>query len=237
MKYWVCIIALLVSACASSPLSGPNPFEHTELLLDSEEAIGGVINASGAGIPQKLLGRAKAIVVFPNLVKAAMIAGARVGKGVVIVRSPKTEKWNPPAFIKSRQASWGIQAGIQKAELVLLVMTNRGLKQLFKTQFNLGSGPQIALGPVGRTLDLNLQKALKKNDIFAYSRIEGLFAGLSFDGTIISSDKNANYEYYRQPVSNRNLLLGHKGIKVPESGQAFIERMNQLAPLYRRGAD
>ena len=221
----VFVFALLLSACASSPFSGPNPFEHTELLLEAEQAIEGLINVSG--IPQKLLGHTKAIVVFPNLVKAAMIAGARVGKGVVIVRSPKTGKWNPPAFIKSRQASWGIQAGIQRAELVLLVMTNKGLKQLFKTQYNLGKGPQIALGPVGKTIDLNL--VLNKNDIFAYSRIEGLFAGLSFEGTVIWSDRNANYEYYQQSVSNRNLLMGHEGIKVPASGRAFLQRMNKLA--------
>ena len=110
MKNLVFVFALLLSACASLPFSGPSPFEHTELLLEAEQAIEGLINVSG--IPQKLLGHTKAIVVFPNLVKAAMIAGARVGKGVVIVRSPKTGKWNPPAFIKSRQASWGIQAGI-----------------------------------------------------------------------------------------------------------------------------
>ena len=225
MKNLVFVFALLLSACASSPFSGPNPFEHTELLLDAEETIGGLIHASQ--IPQKLLGHTKAIVVFPNLVKAAMIAGARVEKGVVIVRSPKTGKWNPPAFIKSRQASWGIQAGIQKAELVLLVMTNKGLKQLFKTQYDLGKGPQIALGPVGKTIDLNL--VLNKNDIFAYSRIEGLFAGLSFEGTVIWSDRNANYEYYQQSVSNRNLLMGHEGIKVPASGRAFLQRMNKLA--------
>ncbi len=225
MKSWICIFVFLFLACASSPFNGPNPFEHTELLLDAEETIGGLIHASQ--IPQKLLGHTKAIVVFPNLLKAAMIAGARVGKGVVIVRSPKTGKWNPPAFVKSRQASWGIQAGIQKAELVLLVMTNKGLKQLFKTQYDLGKGPQIALGPVGKTIDLNL--ALSKNDIFAYSRIEGLFAGLSFEGTVIWSDRNANYEYYQQSVSNRNLLMGHEGIKVPASGRAFLQRMNKLA--------
>ena len=103
MKNLVFVFALLLSACASSPFSGPNPFEHTELLLEAEETIGGVINASG--IPQKLLGHTKAIVMFPNLVKTAMIAWARVEKGVVIVRSPKTGKWNLPAFIKSRQAS------------------------------------------------------------------------------------------------------------------------------------
>jgi SH3 domain-containing YSC84-like protein 1 len=233
MKNWIFVFTLLLSACASSPFSGPDPFEHTELLLDAEEALGGLIRASE--IPQKLLEHTKAIVVFPNLMKAAMIAGARVGKGVVIVRSPKTGKWNPPAFIKSRQASWGIQAGIQKAELVLLVMTNKGLRQLFKTQYDLGKGPQIALGPVGKTIDMNL--VLNKNDIFAYSRIKGLFAGLSFEGTVITSDKNANYEYYQQSVSNRNLLMGHEGIKVPASGRAFLQRMNKIAGATGRGAN
>ena len=235
MKNWIFVFTLLLSACASSPFSGPDPFEHTELILDAEEALGGLIRASG--IPEKLLEHTKAIVVFPNLMKAAMIAGARVGKGVVIVRSPKTGKWNPPAFIKSRQASWGLQAGIQKAELVLLVVTNKGLRQLFKTQYNLGAGPEIAIGPVGKTLGLDLQKVLNENDIYAYSRIEGLFAGLSFEGTVITSDKNANYEYYQQSVSNRNLLMGHEGIKVPASGRAFLQRMNKIAGATGRGAN
>jgi lipid-binding SYLF domain-containing protein len=80
---------------------------------------------------------------------------------------------------------------------------------------------------VGKTIDLNL--ALSKNDIFAYSRIEGLFAGFSFEGTVIWSDRNANYEYYQQSVSNCNLLMGLEGIKVPASGRAFLQRMNKLA--------
>jgi lipid-binding SYLF domain-containing protein len=91
-------------------------------------------------------------------------------------------------------------------------------------------GPQVAIGPVGKTLDLNLDELLSKNDILAYSRIKGLFAGLSFEGTVIFSDKNANYEYYQQAVSNRSLLIGQEGIKIPESGQAFLKRMNKLAP-------
>ena len=230
MKNYTFIFILLVSACASYPFNESNIFEYSELLLDSEEVLDGFVSDKDEGFHQEILQHTKAIVVFPNLVKAAVIAGARIGKGVVIVRSPKTGKWNPPAFIKSRQASWGIQAGIQEAELVLLVVTNAGLKQLFKRQFSFGEGPQIAIGPVGKTLDLNLDELLSKNDILAYSRIKGLFAGLSFEGTVILSDKNANYEYYQQAVSNRSLLIGQEGIKVPESGQAFLKRMNKLAP-------
>ena len=230
MKNYIFILTLLFSACASYPFSESSIFEYTELLLDSEEVLDGFVSDQDEGFHQEILKHTKAIVVFPKLVKAAVIAGARVGKGVVIVRSPKTGKWNPPAFIKSWQASWGIQAGVQEAELVLLVVTNAGLKQLFKRQFSFGEGPQIAIGPVGKTLDLNLDDFLSKNDILAYSSIKGLFAGLSFEGTVIFSDKNANYEYYQQAVSNRSLLLGQEDIKVPESGQDFLKRMNKLAP-------
>ena len=70
-------------------------------------------------------------MVFPDLGKAAMITGARLGKTVVIVRSPKTGKWNLPAFIKSRQASYGFQARIKKAEIVLVFIKNKGLRELF----------------------------------------------------------------------------------------------------------
>jgi SH3 domain-containing YSC84-like protein 1 len=108
MKNYIFIFALLFPACTSSPFSEFNPFEHTELLLDSEETLDGLISDPDDEFPRELLSHTKAIVVFPNIVKAAIIAGARIGKGVVIVRSPKTPKWNPPAFIKSRPGSWGI---------------------------------------------------------------------------------------------------------------------------------
>jgi SH3 domain-containing YSC84-like protein 1 len=163
-------------------------------------------------------------------VKAAVIAGARLWRGVIVVRSPKTGKWNPPAFIKSRRVSYGFQAGIQEAEVVLVVITNKGLRELFKTQFDLGAGPELAIGPLGKKIDVNFQKVLYKKDIYAYSTIKGLFAGVSLKGTVITSDKTANHRYYQKNISNRNLLLGHKGIKVPESAEAFLKRLNKLAP-------
>ena len=136
MKIAFVVIVLLLSACSSNPINdtfSDNPFQHTELLLDAEQSIETLINIEGHRIPQELLTHAKAFVVFPDLAKAALIAGARIGKGIVVVRSPKTGKWSPPAFIKSRQASYGFQAGIQKAEIVLVVITNKGLRELFKT--------------------------------------------------------------------------------------------------------
>ena len=234
MKIVSLLSVLLLYACSSNPImdtfKDPNPFRYTDLLLDSEQSIESLINAEGHQIPEELLSHAKAFVVFPNLFKAAILAGARVGKGVVVVRSPKTGQWNPPAFIKSRQASYGFQAGIQKAEIVLVVVTKKGLRELFKTQFDLGAGPELAIGPLGKKVDFNIQKILHNKDIYAYSNIKGFFAGLSLEGTIINSDNKANREYYQQRVNNRIILSGHKGVKIPESAQAFLQRLNKLAP-------
>ena len=129
-----------------------------------------------------------------------------------------------------RQASYGFQIGIQKAEIVLVVVTKKGLRELFKTQFDLGAGPEVAIGPLGKKVDLNLQKMLLKKDIYAYSNIKGLFAGLSLEGTVINSDNKANRQYYKQRINNRILLSGHKGVKLPPSAQAFLQRLNKLAP-------
>jgi len=233
MKITPVILVLFLFACSSNPITdslNTNPFKHTELLLDAEQSIESLINAEGHRIPEELLRHAKAFVVFPNLYKAAMLAGARVGKGIVVVRSSKNGKWNPPAFVKSRQASYGFQAGIQKAEVVFVVVTKKGLKGLFKAQLDLGTGPEVAIGPLGRKVDLNLKKLLFKKDIYAYSTIKGLFAGISLNGTVITSDNKANREYYRQRVNNRILLSGNKRIKVPESAKAFLIRLNKLAP-------
>jgi len=236
MKIFSFALVLFLYSCSSNPITNafkdPNPFEYTELLLDAEQIIESLINADGHGIPEELLSHAKAFVVFPNLYKAAIFAGARVGKGIVVVRSPKTGQWNPPAFIKSRQASYGFQAGIQKAEIVLVVVTKKGLRELFKTQFDLGAGPELAIGPLGKKIDLNFQKIIFKKDIYAYSNIKGLFAGLSLEGTVINSDNKANRKYYKQRVNNRILLSGHKRIRIPESAQAFLKRLNKLAPSF-----
>ena len=114
----------------------------------------------------------------------------------------------------------------------MVVVTKKGLRELFKTQFDLGAGPELAIGPIGKKVDLNFQKVMFKKDIYAYSNIKGFFAGLSLEGTVINSDNKANREYYKQRVSNRILLSGHKRVKVPESAQAFLKRLNKLAPSF-----
>jgi hypothetical protein len=63
---------------------------------------------------------------------------------LISARDPNTGEWSGPAFYTIANASLGIQAGVEKSEVVMLVMTDNGLTSLLKTQAKLGGDISIA---------------------------------------------------------------------------------------------
>ncbi len=224
---------ILFAGCATTSSQNGDPFEQRELLRNSEDVLEGLFANKKDRFFRTLLPYAKGVVIFPDLVKAAFIAGGRYGNGVASVRNPDTGKWGPPAFIRSVQASWGIQAGIQKAEVVLLMMSNKAVKGLFKSKFDLGTGPEIALGPVGVSRGLNLRDILNKKDIYVYTSLQGLFAGFSWKGTVVRPDADANEVLYNRPVSHGTILL-NRGVTPPKAAISFSKNMDKIAPKTKK---
>ena len=220
---------MFFAACTTDLELKGDTFDQRELLRNSEDVLEEFLAVTEDQVVNRLMGHAKGVVLFPNLVKAAVLAGGRYGNGVAVIRSPKTGKWGRPLFIKSLQASWGLQAGIQKANLMLIVVSRKGVRKLFKTQYSLDSGPEVALGPVGKSIGINIQKLLNKKDIYAYASIKGLYAGFSLKGTIIKVDNDANELFYGKPISQRAVLLS-RNVKVPKAGKRFMKNFNKLAP-------
>ncbi len=95
------------------------------------------------------LSRAKAVMIAPEIRKAAFVVGGSGGRAVLLARDPTTGEWSAPAFYTIANASLGLQAGVEKSEVVMLVMTDNGLTSLLKTQAKLGGDVSIATGPVG----------------------------------------------------------------------------------------
>jgi len=73
-------------------------------------------------IPDRLLDRAYAIAVVPDVTKVAFIAGGRRGKGVMVVRD-KNGRFSNPVFIALTGGSFGWQAGVQSTDIVLVFTT------------------------------------------------------------------------------------------------------------------
>ena len=180
-------------------------------------------------IPMNLISKAKAIIVFPTMLKAGFFVGARYGKGIASVRSEETGEWGPPAFLFTTGGSFGFQFGAQAIDLILLVMSQRGLEGLLNEQFTLGGDIAISTGPVGRHAEASAD-VFMQGEIYSYSRSKGLFGGVSLKGTIITSDSDANLTYYGHPYTSKEILLTKQVRKVPESGKQFIKIFNHLAP-------
>ena len=185
-------------------------------------------------IPMSLISKAKAIIVCPTMLKAGFFVGARYGKGIASVRAEETGDWGPPAFLYTTGGSFGFQFGAQATDLILLVMSQRGLEGLLNEQFTLGGDIAISVGPVGRHAEASAD-IFMQGEIYSYSRSKGLFGGVSLKGTIITSDSDANLAYYGHHYTSEDILLTTQVRKTPESGKQFIKIFNHLAPPISKG--
>ncbi len=144
---------------------------------------------------------AKGVFIVPSLLKAGFIWGGSGGSGVFLAHDQKTDKWSYPAFYTMGSGSFGFQAGVEKAEVVLMVMTQKGIDSMLSSSFKLGAGASIAAGPVGAGAKV------KTADIIAFSRTKGLFGGIALEGAVIKTRDKWNSAYYGKPVRSVDILI------------------------------
>ena len=160
-----------------------------------------IMKTPDKAIPQDLLARAKAIAVFPKVIKAAFFIGGEGGRGVVSRSS--TAGWSDPVFFRAGGGSVGPQIGASETDIVLLFMNDEAIGGLMKDKFELGAEAGIAGGPVGREASADTD-ALMNAEILSYSRSRGLFAGVNLKGVVIRPEDDLNEAVYNK--SARELL-------------------------------
>ena len=206
-----------------------NNYNEQKTLKDSLSVIDEIMNSPDQEIPRELISQAKAILIFPTLIKAGFLVGGRYGEGVASMRAKKNGKFGPPTFLTQAGLSFGFQVGAEAVDLVLLVMTKRGLESLLKDELTLGADAAVSAGPIGRHAEAAFDIGMQ-GEIYSYSRSKGAFAGVSLKGAVISTDKKANHAYYGQLLKAKDILIRNKVKKIPKSGKRFIKGLNFLAP-------
>lgn len=200
----------------------------TELSNDAADAFSDIMKVSDKAIPERLLRDAKAIAVFPSVVKAAFIFGGKGGKGLISRRL--RSGWSAPAVFKLTGGSAGFQIGASKTEVVLLFMTDDSLDNLLKSKFKIGGDASAAAGPVGRTAEASTDARLEA-EILSYSRSKGLFAGVSVAGAVVRPDNDANEAVYGMEA--KELLTGTNKVplsKIPAATKSFQRAVTKHAP-------
>jgi lipid-binding SYLF domain-containing protein len=152
-----------------------------DLNKDSEQAL--KILYKSNPLASDISKKAKAVLVFPNVVKAGLVFGGSYGEGVLIKNAKYTDYYN------SVTASWGLQAGAQSYGYAVFLMTDKALKYLEESRgWEIGVGPTVVVVTEG--VAKNLSSSTLKDDAYAYIfDQQGLMLGVSIEGTKISHIK------------------------------------------------
>ena len=143
---------------------------------------------------KNLMKTAKAVVIFPAVLKGAFIIGAEGGSGVLLAKG-SSGKWSYPAFYTMGGASFGLQIGGQSSEVMLLIMTNKGINSVINNKVKLGADISAAVGPVGVGAEASTTTNLRA-DILSFSVNAGAFIGASLAGAVIAPRQAWNTNYY-----------------------------------------
>ena len=159
--------------------------------------------------PRNLLHNAKGVMVCPRIFKAGFFFGGEGGSCVLVARAGNGT-WSYPAFYTIGSGSFGFQFGVEDNELLMLIMTERGLNAVLDSQIKLGANAGIAVATVGAGIQGSTTAAVGA-DIVAYAASRGLFGGIALEGSVMSTDTNWNQKYYGQPFAARQLVMQMQG--------------------------
>ncbi len=166
-----------------------------KILHESKMAFENVMKDPENSIPPSLLSQSEGMVIFPRAFKLALgVAGGQGARGIAMIRLDDGT-WSNPFFISMGEASVGIQIGAQKSDIVLLFSNRNDILAIDEAAIMLGSGIGVAAGPKGKgsisNPDVNFDA-----EIYSYQRSKGLFAGLSFNGGVLSENSKFNETLY-----------------------------------------
>ncbi len=152
-----------------------------------------------------LLKRAKGVLIIPSYYKASFIIGGSYGDGVLLARLPEGG-FSDPAFYRMSAASLGLQIGGQSAAVIFVILTEKGLSSVLKDEFKIGANIGMSILTVGVGAEAATTTHAGE-DIVAYWKSAGLYAGGSFEGALIKPRKDWNAAVYGVGNDNPDAII------------------------------
>lgn len=169
------MMAMIVSFGA---ISVSNAATSDDLDRDSSQALQTLYKANP--LAEKLSHSAKAVLVFPNIVKAGLVFGGSYGEGELMKGSTVVDYYNTVS------ASWGLQAGAQSYGYAIFLMNDEAVKYLKDSKgWEIGVGPTVVAVDDG--VAKNLSTTTLKDDAYAFIfNQQGLMVSVSIEGTKVT---------------------------------------------------
>jgi len=225
--------SLMLGACTETAIAQSQRQQQQQELVDRATLAAQDVLAwrQNGGQAQKFLRNARGVMICPSIFRMSFLFGGSGGGCVLLARDARGS-WSAPAFYSMGSGSFGLQAGIQDAELVMFIMTRKGLTAIMDSQFKFGADASIAFATLGAGMEGSTTAALRA-DIVAVEKAKGLFAGISLQGSMLSSDSAGDRAYYNEPVGAEDILVA---MRVNNPGadplRAALMRYGSAAPAY-----
>lgn len=181
-----------------------------------------IMSAPDKSVPQDIARKAVCVGVVPGMVKGAFVIGAEYGQGIVTCRTESG--WSAPVFIRMAGGSFGLQAGGQGTDLVLVAVNHKGFQDLLRDKFKIGGDAAAAAGPVGRDAQASTDIAMRA-ELLTWSRSHGIFAGIDLNGVSVSKNAQDTDQFYGAPHSTNEVLSGR--VASPEAARSFLHTVTE----------
>jgi len=192
----------LGSACIGFSARASDASDAKELVDKATLTVGVLTADKDFATLGPALGKAKGVLVFPEVLKAGFVLGGSGGSGVLLVRDANTGDWGGPAFYTMGSASLGFQAGASSAEMVMVINTQKAIDSLYTNKLKLGGDVSVALGPKGAAAGGSASA-----DFIIYAKAKGAFAGIAVDGSVLDVRQKLNAGFYGKPVTPVEILV------------------------------
>lgn len=201
---------LLLATVFAAAFSAPAWADDTQHLVDSSTlALQDLMSGAQGSQAQSFLQKAQAVVICPDVFRAGFFIGGE-GGGCVLSARLAGGGWSNPAIYSMGGGSFGLQIGLQNAEVMMIVMTKGGLNALLNSHFKIGADAGITVATLGAGVAGAMSTAVNA-DIVSFSKSQGLYGGVSLAGNVLSNDVGREQKYYGQTLDARQIVIDGMG--------------------------
>jgi len=195
-------LALLCATLSPGRAFASDAGEAQSIVDNARASLRGFLGDKDYASLPGLMRQARAVMIFPQVLKAGFFLGGSGGTGVLLVRDEKSGEFGQPAFYTMGAVSFGLQFGGSAAEMIMLVNSQKALDSMLSDKLKLGAEASIAAGPKGAA-----QTSTITADFVSYARAKGAFLGMSVEGSVLDVRDSLNHGYYGKSVSPADILV------------------------------
>lgn len=196
-------------------------------LEEASTVLGEIMSTGDKAIPQDLFSKAQCAVIVPAMKKGGFILGAKYGRGFASCRQEGGKGgWTAPVGVRVEGGSVGFQIGGAESDVIMLVMSQKGMERLLASKFTLGGEATVAAGPVGRDTTAQTDATMRA-EILSWSRSRGVFGGIALQGATLRADEDVDTALYGTGVDRKSVLQGKK--PVPAAAKTLVDELNKYS--------